>query len=178
VSDKNLLFRNYLVHALLLILLTSLQTSFWMMWLGSLPPPYFWMPTVVYFFIYRSLRESTGIFYFAAIVIAAQSVAPTGITLLSMAMVYLFNDGLKRRFYWPSISYFVFAVGASAFLFGPLSLLFSRFFDSRPVTYIPWFTYVLSPVMTSLSALILFPILTWIDENEGIERPTEFSVEG
>lgn len=173
MREKALLFSNYLLFIFFTLLLLGIQSTLWLLVFGDFPPAHFWVPTIVFWAIYRNFFEGVTMTYLITMVICSYSVAPLGLMLFinstCFALIYL----LRTRLYWPGTTFIMLANGVFALAHPIVHYSFSHGFETTPIQDFLFFEWALRALLTTLLSLVIYPIFLTIDRITQKEIPTE-----
>lgn len=173
MREIGLITANYSVFTLASLTLAALQCSLWLQFFGYFPAPHVWLPTLVYWTLYRNLGESLVMVYILAFVASPLTAMPLGILLFTHICLFLVVLLIKHRFYWVGSVYFMIISGVLAALFPLFHLLFSWLFESTPITDFQFFQWIMRGLLTALVALPFFRLFRWMDRITHKELPVE-----
>ena len=154
---------NVLLYSLFSLFLVTLQTSLWYLWLGPFPPPYLWIPPIVFLALYRPPLKAIFTIYVVSIAISSMSSISPGLLMLNHLLIFTILLTLKSRIFWIGKSYFVIATTLACFSFVPIHWILSLIVESNPIPYprvLPWFVGVL---LTPLFSTLMYNVFNWLD---------------
>ncbi len=147
-----------------LILLSTMQTSFWLQVFGYWPAPNMWIPVLVYFALYNQIIPLFWFIYLCFWVLSTLTLIPDGILILLIMSIGLFTRFFKRRIYWSGSTYFMLACSGASLLFNALHCILSLSFEADPMRSPQIATWLGQALLTTIPAFILFPIFQWFDK--------------
>jgi hypothetical protein len=159
-------FRLNLIHLLTLILaslfLGAFQTTFWFQIFGAIPAPMLWLILIFYLFIYRGLYEAIAISYLLCLFLSPLTSTPLGVMWLTLLILAVFTQYMRKRFFWPGLRYFVFASFLATLSYQVIYQLTSYFVDQR-WSSIDWFSRVAELILTPLAAVPVYTLMALLD---------------
>lgn len=155
-------FLNLFILLVLSLLLSGFQTTFWFQMFGHFPSPLLWLNLVLYLILYRRSEESIFLIYFIALIIKPFTAMPIGILWLTLLALHTATLFMKKRVFWPSTRYFLFASFGISLGYHITYIFISRWLDHNP-TQINFFHRLLEIIFTTLSATPMYYLLTWMD---------------
>jgi hypothetical protein len=173
MNTRLLNFYNYLTYFILVLLLTSLQSSLWFQVFGSIPSPQIATIIIVYWAIYRNFIEGIIFCYLIAISTVALSAVSLNIYLLLCVSLFLTAKLIKQRVYWLGATYLMlttFIVSTSLPFF---HFFYSLAFEKNPMTDLEFLDSVLSSLLTALFALPFFFFFQKLDQVTKKELPAD-----
>lgn len=162
MSDYKSLLINIFCHTILLVCLTSFQTSLWFDFFGSLTPPFMAIPILVFFTLYRDFKDGMIFCICSSFIISNFTVGPHGLLLSLLLGIFLLISKLKTRIYWDGSSYFVSLTAISNFLFLFMYYLISWSFEKQgfaSILVLDWFLQILFTSIVAPACLILCLLL-------------------
>ncbi len=177
MREVNRRILNIAFYALFTLILVSFQTSLWPQWLGPIPPPYFWIPTIVYLALYQPPLKAVVTIYVTSLVISSMSSMSAGLLMLNHLLIFTILLALKSRVFWPGTSYFMLATAIASFAFSPFLFLLSIMIEANPMPYprvLPWLTAVL---LTPILSPFLYNIFIWTDRTTKIDQAKELGAD-
>lgn len=167
-------FLNYLLFSITALAFTGLQTSLWSNYLGNFPAPHIWIPTLVYWCLYRSPKETIIMTYIVSLIISPMTALPLGLFIFTNIIIAIFILIFKIKFYQTGPIYFALNVGAATFLFVPVFLLTIFLLDNNNFSSnILFFEWIMKTLLTTLFSLPLHALFTFFDSYTNKELPTE-----
>jgi hypothetical protein len=164
MRDNALIAGNYIAFLLITAVLVAFQCALWFQFLGSFPPPQMWIPTLVFWFLYREPIEGVIMAYLLSGLLATQTSLPFSsfltLNLLLFAVAFL----LKARFYWAGASFYTSLCGACTFLFLAFEFLLAAVMDQGPVAFPELLAWLISPLLTMAFALPLYYLFHALDK--------------
>ncbi|NQZ02617.1 MAG: hypothetical protein HRT45_18300 [Bdellovibrionales bacterium] len=164
MRENALVAANYFVFLLITAILVAFQCALWFQFLGSFPPPQMWIPTLVFWFLYREPIEGVAMAYLLSGLLATQTSLPFSsfltLNLLLFAVAFL----LKQRFYWAGVSFYTSLCGACTFLFLVFEYLLIRLLDSDFTGFPEVLSWLLTPLLTMAFALPLYFLFHSLDK--------------
>lgn len=170
---QGLLLGNYVLFLTLTLALTSLQCSLWFQVFGGFPAPQAWVPALVYWYLYRDLKESIVMGYLVTIVASTLTALPFGLFLLINMCLLIGVVSFKRRIFWPGSTFFALVCGGCTLLFPILHFLTSWIFEKVPITDVRVFEWILGSLITMLSSFPLYRLFSLIDRISQKQLPRE-----
>lgn len=172
MKERLLKASNVVLLLLAVVLLGTIQSSFWFQVFGYIPAPALWIPALIFISIFRSSTEAmivTALFGFALSTMTAMS---DGLLLSSMYMVTIGSRLFRKRIFWSTNSYTMILCGFSAFFFHVFYWVLSLLFESTKLTSPQIVDWIAEGLLTSLFAPTLFAFFHWIDRMTGQEEST------
>ncbi|HRK06632.1 MAG TPA: hypothetical protein PLZ57_02590 [Pseudobdellovibrionaceae bacterium] len=176
MREKFLRLLNIAIFALVLLLLTSAQTSLWMQIFGYFPAPLLWLPIIAYVAINRTPLETIIITQIFSLIMAPATVMPEGLLMICNLGVALSVQVFKTRIYWNAATYIMMVSGGSVVLFHLLHMLGSfmvRMPDYQPLTSPSLSDWIVQAMLTPLAAPPIIWLLSFIDRLTGREMAVE-----
>jgi hypothetical protein len=153
MTDKKSL--HILFNLLLVILLATLETSFWHRVLSPIPNPQLWLSVVVFVFLYRSPMESLIIVYLPSLFIYLLSMQSLGYVILAQTLLYFLVLGVRTRIFVPGQFYFSVLYSSSVLVFHVILYLLSWIFEAKSITFWEIFGWV----SQSIIAFVISPLI-------------------
>lgn len=169
---------NYFFFLATTALLASMECSLWLQVFGDSPGPNLWVPTLVFWSLYRRAEEGVIMIYILTLLLAALSAINGSLFLLINMSIYAVLVLLKQRIYTSGALYFMLLCGTVSFAFPLLHTLFSWSFENNPVTNPAWFHWALEPLLTMLIALPLYALFRLFDRLTHKQLPKEMEALG
>lgn len=163
MKERLLKAANVLLMLLSVVLLGTLQSSFWFQVFGYIPAPALWIPALIFVAIFKSSVEAmivTSLFGFA---LSTMTTMSNGLLLTSMFMVTVGSRLFRKRIYWSTNSYVMMLCGFSAFFFHVFYWIISLCFEQAKLTHPEFIDWIAEGLLTSLFAPTLFAYFGWID---------------
>lgn len=155
-------FVNLILLLLTALALSGLQTTFWFQVFGSLPAPLLWLNLVLYLILYRKPFEGILTIYLIAIFLLPFTAMPLGVFSLSLLIIFLIMNFIKKRVFWPGPRYFFIASVGIGICYHTSYFLVSKWFEANPATF-SFFHRFFEIVFTSLSSVPIYVSLSWLD---------------
>jgi hypothetical protein len=92
---------------------------------------------------------------------------PVVLTLLAVVLA------MKNRVIWSGLSHYTLSTAFSAALLPIFVFGWSRILEDSPATDFHFFSWVLSPFLTALASVFIYPLLKWVDDLTQKEPPRE-----
>lgn len=172
-AQSLLLVANYLLILIGTLVALGVQCSLWFQTLGSTPPPYLWLPILVYVSLYRYQFETLCTTYLISATMAGFSIFPFGLALLSNLVLALSIQSFKQRIYWNGAGFFAMVVGATSVFHPILMLILSWAFDKNPIRQMSLVTPLVSSLLTTLFSFPMYRVMTRFDRWTQKDLPTE-----
>ncbi|MCB0366874.1 MAG: hypothetical protein H6624_00675 [Bdellovibrionaceae bacterium] len=169
---------NYLLFLAITALLAGLECSLWLQLFGDFPGPNLWVPTLVFWSLYRRAEEGVPMIYLLTLLLGSLTATSGGIFLLVNVTLFAVMFVLKQRIYTSGATNFMLICGAASFSVPLLHTLFSWGYEDNPLTNPAWFHWALEPLLTMLAALPLLQIFYLFDHLTHKERPKEMEALG
>jgi len=173
LKNQSLVLANYGLHLIFALFIAALQCSLWMQIFGSFPAPHFWLPTLVYWSIYRDLGEGLIMTYLLTIFLASLTALPLGLFFFINLSLFLTSYFSRKRFYWSGTSFFMMNSALMTFLFVVFHFIFSWSLEKNPIQELLFFQWIMKPLLTALSAFFFHRFLIWMDTITEKDWPTE-----
>ncbi|MCB0415450.1 MAG: hypothetical protein KDD50_14030 [Bdellovibrionales bacterium] len=173
MTDKKLIFKNYLFFIIGATLLSSFQTSLWVTHLNGLPSPNFWMPTLAFWALYRHEKEFLIMIYLITLILSPLSGIPLGLFLLNNTIITLVAYFVKQRLYQPGVIFYMLICGAMTMSYPFIYWLLSHLLEENPINSFSIYNWMMQTLLTTLVALPLYMLYVWIDDVTQMELPTE-----
>lgn len=173
MKELGFLASNYLAFLLVSSILVSLQSSLWPQLLGVLPSPQLWIPTLVFWTLYRRTFEGLVMVYLITALVCGASAVPLGILLAINIILFISIYFVKQRIFFEGPIFFMLTCGATSLAFPLLHLIISWIFETNPIVHVKIITWTLSSLLTMLCAMALHRFYEWIDRTTHKERNPE-----
>ena len=173
MNFRHLALTNYLTFLILTIALTSLQCSLWLQFFGYFPSPYMWIPTLVYWALYRRIHEGLLMCYMLVITTVSLSSIPISLFLFLNLIFYALAILIKQRIYWNGPTYLMLISGITSMTLTFFHFILSWILETKPIVDPEILDGILSGLFTSLVSLPLYYIFAKIDHVTNKELPTE-----
>lgn len=173
MRELGLLLGNYLAHLAATFLLVGVQVSLWLHFFGYAPAPQIWISVLNYWALRRRNIESIAMAYLLVFLIAPSTsmplsmIFPVVLTLLAVVLA------MKNRVIWSGLSHYTLSTAFSAALLPILVFCWSRLLEDGPIADFHFFSWVLSPFLTALASVFIYPLLKWVDDLTQKEPPRE-----
>lgn len=173
MREISLLLGNYLAHLGVAFGMVGMQISLWLHFFGYGPSPQIWISVLNYWALRRRNIEAIAMAYLLVFVIAPSTnmrlniLFPVVLTLLAMILL------MKNRVLWAGLSHFTISTAFSAFAMPLVVLFWSRLIEPTPITDFHFFSWILSPFLTALASILIYPFLSWVDRITQKEAPRE-----
>lgn len=155
-------FVNLILLLLMALILSGLQTTFWFQIFGSLPAPLLWLNLVLYLTLYRKPFEGILTVYLIAIFLRHFTAMPLGILWLTLLIIFLVMNFIKKRVFWPGPRYFFMASVGIGICYHVCYFLISKWLETNPATF-SFFHRFFEIVFTALSSVPIYVTLSWLD---------------
>lgn len=169
---------NYFLFLVTTTLLAGMECSLWLQVFGDTPGPNFWIPTLVFWSLYRRSEEGVIMVYLLTLLLSAFTSLPGSLFLLCNMTLFSGLLMIRQRIYTSGAIYFMLLCGGASFGFYLIHFGLSWIYDSNPVTSPAWFHWLLEPLFTILVALPLLKIFYWFDHLTNKELPKEMEAIG
>ncbi|HAG91962.1 MAG TPA: hypothetical protein DCL41_08825 [Bdellovibrionales bacterium] len=146
-----------IVLPVILILLTGIQTSFWLQLLGPFPTPQLWIVVLTYLITHRPFWISLGMGYLFSVILTGFTAWPFEYILTSAMVLVGVSQLLKDRIYSSGPNYFIALCGWNVFLFHVCYTFLGMLKEDIPFARVSLFDFILSPL---LSVLLAFPVFS------------------
>lgn len=156
-----------------MLVLVGAQTSLWLQLFGHFPTPSLWLPTLVYWTIYRSPKEGLFMIYVISVILSPLTVLPLGVILLINTCLFFVGLIIKSRFYQPGPVYYSMLTGFIVFMFPAFHTIFSWTFFNNPLKETFFFLWILKPLLTMLFCFPLHLLYVFYDDLTEKSLPTE-----
>lgn len=178
MREASLVVSNYIVFLLLCFLLTGIQASLWLQLFGYFPGPILWIPILNYWAFHRRPIEAVIMAYFIVYILSTMTGMPLSIIFVSVLACYLLIFLLKDRVLWSGPSHFTLSTAISAYTLPFVILVTSWAFEDQPIVDFQFFNWILSPLITALISLFLYPVFIILDRltAKGTPRDNESEV--
>lgn len=163
MREISLVVGNYLLFLLAIYLLLAFQSSIWFQLFGHFPSPVMWLPIMAYWTLNRNIYEGIAMVYLVTFVMASMSTIPLGLCLAVNMTLFGMAYFIKRRIYWPGVTYYMLVCGIGASLFPVLHLVYSLIFEMKSLNEFSFFHWIVGSFMTSVVALPLFAAFSLLD---------------
>ncbi len=159
MADRDKRSFHIIFNLVLLILITTLETSIWHTILALIPNPQLWLSVVVFVFLYRSPIESMVIIYVPSFFIYLLTMQPLGYLLLAQTLVFLLVNAVKTRMFVPGQFYFSVMYAASVLTFQLLIYIFSWVFEAKPLFLSQAFSWIVQSVIAFVVSPLVYKII-------------------
>ena len=178
MRELSLVISNYIVFILICFLLTGIQTSLWLQLFGYFPGPILWIPVLNYWAFNRSPMEAIIMSYLIVFILSTMTGMPLGIIFISVLACYGIIFLLKDRVLWSGPSHFTLSTAITGYSLPIIILVTSWSLENQPVTDFQFFNWILSPLLTALFSLFLYPVFIIFDRltAKGAPRDNESEV--
>lgn len=177
MKERLLKVANIFLLLLSVVILATVQSSFWFQVFGYIPAPALWIPALIFIAIYRAGIEAmllTAIFSFALSTMTSMS---DGLLLFSMFMVTISARAFRKRIFWPTNSYTMILCGFGALFFHIYYWILSLAFEQTKLTSPEIIDWIAEGLLTSLFAPTLFALFHWVDRLTNQEDRSAISTE-
>jgi hypothetical protein len=162
---KFLLYFLYIISLqIITVFLTSIQTSLWFHFFGSIPGPMIWLLIIVYLNIYKKPIEAIILSYFIGIQIYYFGWIPMGFLFLLILILFSLTWLVKERIFWSGHSYFVYAAITSIIAYHIIYLSCSWLFESIHVRELNLMDRLIQCVITPFFAIPVYYILKFLEK--------------
>jgi hypothetical protein len=168
---------NILLLVLTVVILATLQTSFWFQVFGYIPAPALWIPALIFVAVYRSGIEAMLLSALFAFALSTMTSMSDGLLLSSMFLVTISARVFRKRIFWPTSSYTMMLCGFAALFFHIYYLILSLLFEQIKVSSPQIIDWIAEGLLTSLFAPTLFALFLWIDRLTGQEEASRSGTE-
>ncbi|MCB0412487.1 MAG: hypothetical protein KDD22_08175, partial [Bdellovibrionales bacterium] len=151
-------FGNAACFILVQLLLVALQSSLWLQVFGEFPSPQFWIPGLVFWYLYRNAIENVFFVYVNVILLASSTILSMSLTLAILITIYTAVFYVKSRIYWSGPTFHMLCCGLSALVFPILHFGLSWALEPNPIHDPEIFYWIVSTLMTMLVALPAYKI--------------------
>lgn len=142
-------------NLLLIVLIATLETSFWQRVLSPIPNPQLWLSVVVFVFLYRSPAESMIIVYLPSLFIYLLTTQSLGYVILAQTLLYFLVLAVRTRIFVPGQFYFSVLYSTSVLAFHLFLYLLNWIFEAKTLSF--W--QVVSWIVQSILAFVISPFL-------------------
>lgn len=167
------LLNNVIAFLLVTLLLVSSQTSLWLQLFGYFPPPNSWIPTLMFFVIYRNWKEGLILTLIITSAVSTLSASPFVLFLGSNIVIYFLARLGKHRIYWTGPTYFMGLCATATAAFPFVYLMLSWVWEKSPVRDFEFFESIIRALLTALLALPTYYLFLFIDEKTDKKLPTD-----
>jgi hypothetical protein len=150
-----------------------MQTSLWLNIFGFIPPPYFLIPVIVYWTLYRSKFEAVFMTYLISISIIGFSSVTLFMNFIGHLCVFGTSYSLKDRVLWSGPNSFMLGCLISAFALQPITFIVSQFFELNPMAEFLFWDWLIRSLLTALVSYPLFFIFSACDKWTQKEPPRD-----
>jgi len=168
-----LVLLNYASHLLMAFFLTGLQSSLWLHIFGYVPGPQIWICVLNFWALQRRNVEGIIFSYLLVFLLAPMTSMPLSLVFPVVLTNLALTLSLKNRVIWSGLLHFSISTAVSAATLPLIILLWSRLIESTPISSFHFFSWVLSPFLTALFSLGVYPLLNWIDHLTQKEPPRD-----
>jgi hypothetical protein len=170
MTDRDKKSFHIIFNILLVVLIATLETSFWQRVLSPIPNPQLWLSVVVFVFLYRSPLESLMIVYVPSLFIYLLTMNSLGSVILAQTILYFLVLAVRTRIFVPGQFYYSVLYSSAVLVFHILMYTLSYIFEGQPLSgwqVLGWFVqsilaFVISPILYS-GIKLLTPIEEVID---------------
>ena len=143
---------NFVIYSFLQLLLLGFQSSLWPSFLGARSAPHFVLYAVIFFALFHERKWGLLFLVVCVLLYTSASIVPLEILLFIFAGVYFLVGQLKKRIFWPGLSYFILVTAFAVSLFHLLYYLLSWLLEheaagTASVQWAFWFLQLLSSVV-------------------------------
>ncbi len=167
------LIGNILLFAIAGLILGSMQTSLWFQIFGNIPAPAFWIPILVYLFLFRRVNEAVPMMYFLCIILSTMTTISEGLFMLLCLALGLTVRIVKQRVYWPGHTYFMMVCGCAALLFHLYHMVGSMILEQTTISRPEILSWIIEALLTPLISPLLYIVFLWFDFWTEREQPAE-----
>lgn len=162
MQHKLLIVLNIVLTLLMALFGLVLQSTVWYQFFGNFPAPLFWLPTIVYFCLYRRPLEGVLLAYIVALMLTSFTSTPLGVLLFVALGIFTLILVLKQRIYFPGKNYYLVVSLVAGFSFHIFQIIFSSIFNDQPQALIA--DRIIQILLTPVAALPLYYLHSWIDK--------------
>ncbi len=155
-------FLNYFSVGLVVLLVSSLQTTLWFQIFGNLPTPLIWLNVVLYLGLYRAFMDGILTIYGVGILLLPFTGMPLGVLWISLLTIFLAMRFVKKRIFWPGSQYFFLASFGVGIAYHLAYLITSHSIEVNPAP-ISFFHRLFEIVFTALTAVPVYLLMHWVD---------------
>lgn len=164
---------NIFLFALSVLFLASVQSSMWFQIFGNIPAPAFWIPVLVYIFLFRRLYEAVPVLYFFCLILSAMTTVSEGMLMLVTLCLGLMIRLMKQRVFWLGHSYFMMVCGIAAFMFHVFHWAASNILEEQGISSPAILSWFITALLTPLISPVLYVVFSWFDTLTDREQPAE-----
>lgn len=162
---KILLYFLYIIGLqLITVFLTSIQTSLWYHFFGSLAGPLIWLLILTYLNLYKKPLEAILLSYFVGVQIYYFGWIPIGFLFTLILILFSLTWLVKERIFWPGHGYFMYASIASVVAYHILYLLGSWIFEGVHIRELNLLDRLVQCLITPIFAIPVFYILKFLEK--------------
>jgi hypothetical protein len=165
VRERNLLIFNFSIYAVIVFLISGLESTLIPITTKVIPHISLWIYPIMYFAAYRKLTEGLVMCYLCSLIGTGFSGAGLGMMLCVSIAILFAARTFKERIFWTGFSYNAIIGSVFVLAFHIIHKIFSQVFEDNPILNFPVFSYSLEMLISAL----LFPAFAnfglWIDEN-------------
>lgn len=173
MREISLVATNYIVHLITASALVGVQLSLWLHFFGYSPAPQVWISVLNFWALRRRNLESIAMAYLLVFLLAPSSSMPLNvlfpvvITLLAVILL------MKNRVIWSGLSHFTVSTFVSAAIMPLIVYFWSALIEQNSIVEFHFFNWILSPFLTALASMFIYPFLNWLDALTQKEAPRE-----
>jgi len=173
MREKSLVVSNYVGYLLGTALMVAFQCAMWFQFLGTFPSPQLWIPSMVFWFLYRDPLEGMIMMYLLCGLLSTQTSLPFSSFLIICSALFIIVLLIKQRFYWSGGSFYTVLCGAFCFSFFLFEYIGSHLFEPNPIAMPSLWSWFVSPILTMIFALPLYFLFHSFDRFSHKEQPRE-----
>ena len=177
MKERLLKAANILLMLLTVVLLGTIQSSFWFQVFGYIPAPALWVPALIFVAIFRSGIEAILLSTLFSFGLSTMTAMPPGLLVTSIFLVTVCARVFRKRIYWPTSSYTMIVCGFGALFFHIFYLILSLIVETTKLSSPEIVDWIAEGLLTSLFAPTLFVLFHWIDRLTGQDEPSSAGTE-
>jgi len=163
MKERNSLIGNFLAFLALEVVLSGFQTAFWTHVTPFATSPRFWLFGFAYVALYRPLTQGVIFSYINTLLLAGFTNMPIGILLALHMIVLSVTVFIRKRIFWPTLTYFITTCLSLNILFSISFFLLSWSSEPMRSQELDWRELFASLVLAPLITPVVFKIGRGID---------------
>lgn len=165
MKSLGLYITNFTLFFLLTLLLCSIQSSFLFQLFSTKISPLLWIPTLIFWNIYKSPRQALFMTYtISAVVVSFSQSDVLGEVLLVHTVIYGLSLYANKHLQGSGILFFVLISGLAASAFPLLHSLTLFILEDKSVFSFQFFDWIIQALFTALTSFFLFPLFKSVDQ--------------
>lgn len=145
MREVSLFIGNYILFLIVSALLAGTECSLWLQVFGDSQALTLWIPTLVFWSLYRKPEEGMIMVYLITLLLSPLTSLHNSYFLVCNMTLFAGLLVIRQRIYTSGAIYFTLLCGAASFSFYFIHLLYSWVLDSNPVYSLSWFNWFLEP---------------------------------